>query len=90
MGGRRNYLPNNLHEVDAKERKKKKENDGLGGGEREGKETRDLALPWIWEIVVSIGRFDGVALPCGRDDRESRLTCLDLDPGRALQATQEG
>jgi hypothetical protein len=80
MGGGRNYLPNNLHEVDAKERKKK--NDGRERGGGEGKETRDLSLslPWIWEIVLSIGRFDGVALPRGRDDRESRLACLDLDP----------
>jgi hypothetical protein len=42
---RSNYLPNNLHEVDAKERKKKKERTRKRGGE--GIETRDLSIPWI-------------------------------------------
>jgi hypothetical protein len=38
--------------------------------------------------VVSIGRFKGFVLSCGRDDQ--LLACLDQDPGRVLQATQEG
>jgi hypothetical protein len=43
---RSNYLPNNLHEVDAKERKKKKkERTRKRGGEEI--ETRDLSTPWI-------------------------------------------
>ena len=53
-------------------------------GKEKEKKTRDLSFPWIWQLVVSIGRFDGFALPRarGRDDRESRLACLDLDGPR--------
>jgi hypothetical protein len=53
MGGRRNYLPNNLHEVDAKERKKKKEekNDGLEGGERKGRGRRRVI-----SLFLGLGR----------------------------------
>jgi hypothetical protein len=56
----------------AKERKKK--NSGLkrGGGGR--KETRDLSLPWILGFVVSIGRFNGFVLSCGRDDKVASLS----------------
>jgi hypothetical protein len=70
----------------AKERKKK--NSGLkrGGGGR--KKTRDLSLPWILGFVVSIGRFNRFVLSCGRTTK--LLACLDQDPGRVLQATQEG
>jgi hypothetical protein len=42
---RRNYLPKNLHEVDAKERKKKNERTRKRGGG--GIETRDVSIPWI-------------------------------------------
>ena len=67
---RSNYLPNHLHEVDAKERKKKKERTRKRGGE--GIETRDLSIPWIQQVVVSIGRLDGVAVALPRERDDSR------------------
>jgi len=66
-GRRSNYLPNDVHEVDAKERKKKK--DGLEGGEGGGKSTRDLcSLDSGSSLDVSIGRISRFALPGGGDD----------------------
>ena len=62
---------------------------------REGKEKDERRvislLPWIW-VFVGVNWQVQWGLPClvERDDQESRLACLELDPGRVLQATQEG
>jgi hypothetical protein len=44
----KNYLPNDVHEVDAKERKKK--NDGWKRGQEREDTTRDLSLLCIWVV----------------------------------------
>ena len=59
---RRNYLPNDVHEVDAKERKKKNDDEKEGIGKEKARRVISIFSLYLGCLVVSICRFDQFAL----------------------------
>jgi hypothetical protein len=81
---RRNYLPNDVHEVDAKERKKK--NDDEKEGREKGKARRVISIFLVFGmLVVSIGRFDQFAFASWKGRPRNRLALFPSRPGRVPQ-----